>query len=124
MNKPKTWCIQLVFADAAINSVTLLGGAGWPSAAQQRAAWDKIPALPPGCQSNFLLDLLHPNGDILDDKFVSAEAAESFLGKPIDTLIEDGRGHSPFLRGLLKAAHPSAMALLADIQSAARGPRH
>ncbi|UIE45344.1 hypothetical protein FICKIIDM_04495 (plasmid) [Xanthomonas citri pv. punicae] len=39
----------------------------------------------------YIADLMDSNGDIIDDKQVSAETCESLMGLPIAQLIAEGR---------------------------------
>lgn len=98
--------IRLVFADDWMNGVTTIGGAVWPSKQEQQRAWAAIPELSAGSKSDFLADLLDDQGDILEDKPVSAETCEALLGKPIAALIEEGRRNTCYTLGDFKVKHP------------------
>lgn len=98
--------IRLVFADDKMNGVTTIGGAGWTSKVEQEAAWAAIPEFPVGGESDFLADLLDEQGDIVADKPVTAETCEALMGKPIATLIEEGRRDTCYTFGDFKAKHP------------------
>lgn len=100
------FCLRLVFADDRMNGVTTIGGAGWHSKEEQVAAWEAISGLPAGSNSAFLVDLLDENGDILDDKPVSAEVCEALMGKPIATLIEEGRKNTCYTYADFKLMPP------------------
>jgi len=81
--------IQLVFFDDKSNKVITIGGAGFLSASELRASWDSLPTF--NGQSSFQADRLDAQGDILDEKTVDVVTCEKLMGKPITTLIADGR---------------------------------
>ncbi len=81
--------IQLVFFDDTTGETVTLGGAGFLTKADDDAAWASVPTF--NGNSSFMADRLDSNGDIVDDKAVSAETCELLTGKPIQTLIEEGR---------------------------------
>ncbi|MFS2025178.1 hypothetical protein [Massilia sp. CT11-137] len=92
MNTNEQQCvgsIRLVYADTASNQVITLGGAGFVSREEDDAAWDNVPAF--ARATNLVADRLDANGDIVDDKPVSAETCEVLMGTPIDQLIAAGR---------------------------------
>ena len=98
--------IRLMFADARMNVVTPIGGAVWDSQHEQELAWAVIPTLPADCHSAFHADLLDENGDILEDKPVSAETCEALMGQPIAALIDEGRRYTRYTLGGYKEKHP------------------
>lgn len=81
--------IQLVFFDSASKEVICLGGAGFVTLEEDAAAWDDVSEFQG--QSNFMADRMDSKRNIVDDKWVSAETCERLLGKPIATLIQEGR---------------------------------
>lgn len=84
--------IRLTFVDDLKNGFTTIGGAAWETASEQAAAWQNIPALADGDESDFIADLMGPDGiNVLDEKRVSAETCEQLMGQSIATLIEQGR---------------------------------
>jgi len=92
MNTKEQQCvgsIRLVYADTASNQVITLGGAGFVSREEDDASWDNVAAF--AGATNLVADRLDANGDIVDDKPVSAEPCEVLMGAPIDQLIAAGR---------------------------------
>ncbi|CEH40205.1 hypothetical protein BRM42_08505 [Xanthomonas oryzae pv. oryzae] len=81
--------IQLMFFDSNENEIVNIGGAGFITPEDVDAEWENIPAF--SGDSSFIADLMDSNGDIIDDKQVSAETCESLMGLPIAQLIAEGR---------------------------------
>lgn len=81
--------IQLVFFDDTTRETVTLGGAGFLTTTEADAAWVNVPAF--AGESSFMADRLDTNRDIVDNKAVSAETCEHLTGKPIQTLIAEGR---------------------------------
>ncbi|MDA8093306.1 MAG: hypothetical protein M0T84_05225 [Betaproteobacteria bacterium] len=81
--------IQLVFFDDSMGEIVTLGGAGFVTQAEDDAAWENVPTFEG--VSNFMADRMDSSRDIYDDKPVSAETCERLMGKPIATLIREGR---------------------------------
>lgn len=81
--------IQVVFFDEATGEVVTLGGAGFVSIEEGTAAWSNIKGLEG--ESNFQADRLNARRDIYDQRCVSAQTCEALTGKPIATLIAEGR---------------------------------
>ena len=81
--------IQLVFFDDTTGETVTLGGAGFLTKAEDDAAWANVAAF--AGESSFMADRLDANRDIVDEKAVSAETCELLTGKPIQTLIAEGR---------------------------------
>ncbi|WP_227461652.1 hypothetical protein [Cupriavidus pauculus] len=101
------YAIALTMCDQAMNGFTNIGGAAWFTEAEQRAAWAEIPALPEGSESMFSADLKDPDGDVLEEKLVSAETCELLMGEPIARLIEDGRANTCYTAREMFARDPS-----------------
>lgn len=92
MNTNKQQCvgsIRLVYADTTSNQVITLGGAGFISRTEDDAAWANVPAF--AGVTNLVADRLDANGDIIEDKPVSAETCELLMGALIADLIAVGR---------------------------------
>lgn len=92
MNTNEQQCvgsIRLMYADTASNQVITLGGAGFITREEDDAAWANVLAF--GGATNLVADRLDANGDIVDDKPVSAETCEVLMGTPIAQLIAAGR---------------------------------
>lgn len=81
--------ISLVFFDDTSNEVVTLGGAGFLTAEDVEAHWCDL--VPFDGASSFQADRQDAQGDIIDEKAVSAEECERLVGKPIATLIAEGR---------------------------------
>jgi len=81
--------IRLVYADTASNQVIMLGGASFVTREEDDAAWANVPAF--AGTTNLVADRLDANGDIVDDKPVSAETCQVLMGAPIEQLIAAGR---------------------------------
>jgi hypothetical protein len=74
--------------DKSGEAVTI-GGAGFLTAAEFDEAWVAVPAF--AGPSSFMADRMDYQGDIVDDKTVSVVTCERLMGKPITTLIAEGR---------------------------------
>ncbi|VVE56848.1 hypothetical protein PAQ31011_05149 [Pandoraea aquatica] len=81
--------IDLVFFDGLMNEAVCLGGAGFVSASEDEMAWENVPAF--SGYSSFQADRKDANGDIIEEKSVSAETCEALMGQPISDLISMGR---------------------------------
>ena len=81
--------IQLQFFDSKTNQVVCLGGAGFLTKAEDDAAWANVPAFEG--ESDFMADRLDAEGDIVDEKPISAETCEKLMSRPIADLISEGR---------------------------------
>jgi len=101
--------IQLVFFDDATGEVVTLGGAGCLSVEEDAAAWSNVKAF--DGESSFQADRLDANRDIYDERRVSAQTCEALTGKPIATLIAEGRAA---LAAELQGYQRTAMRLVVD----------
>lgn len=81
--------IQLMFFDDKSNEGITIGGAGFLTASELGASWDNLPTF--NGKSSFQADRLDAQGDIVDEKTVDVVTCEMLMGKPITTLIADGR---------------------------------
>lgn len=81
--------IELTFMDSSRNVVLSLGGASFDSDKASQKAWDSIPTF--NGESSFMADLLSIDGDIIEDRAVSAETCEHLLGRKIQVLISQAR---------------------------------
>lgn len=113
------FAIALTMCDQAMNGFTEIGGAAWLTEAEQRAAWADIPALPAGSASMFSADLKDPDGDILEEKLVSAETCEQLMGKPIAKLIEEGRASTCYTLGDMLKRNPEMRSMFPGLAGAA-----
>lgn len=86
---PTVGYIQFVFFDDAINETIILGGAGFDTPENDATAWDAVPQF--AGTTSFQADRMDAICDITNDRPVSAETCEHFLGKPIAILINEGR---------------------------------
>ncbi len=92
MDAKKTeWCIAITFLDSANNGIVALGGAGWPTRFEQDREWEKIPAASAGEDAALFADKLDHSGDRLEDRPITPSTVEALLGKPLETLIAEGR---------------------------------
>lgn len=89
MNTSPVGYIQLVFFDDTTNEVIILGGAGFDTHEKDDAAWAAVPIF--SGTTSFQADRLDADQDITEDRPVSAETCEKYLGKPIAALIDQGR---------------------------------
>ncbi len=95
--------IDLHFLDNTTNQIILIGGASFISEDEFATAWDRIPVFE-GLKSSFVADRVDADGNILDDKDVSAEVCEHLTGRSISQLIEDGRAkHQALLKSISNA---------------------
>jgi len=101
--------IQLLFFDEATGEVVTLGGAGFISTEEDEAAWNNIKAF--DGKSSFQADRLDAKRDIYDERCVSAQSCETLTGKPIATLIAQGRAA---LGAELRSYQRAAMQLVVD----------
>jgi hypothetical protein len=81
--------IQLVFFDDKSNEAITIGGAGFLTATELEEAWKSLPTF--NGKSSFQADRMDAQGDIVDDKTVDVVTCETLMGKPITTLIIEGR---------------------------------
>lgn len=86
--------IQLTFRDDANNGFVTLGGIGLLTQAEVKAYWADVPKFEG--ESAFIADLMDVEQDIVDDRVISAETCERYLGKSIDVLIAEGREKTCF----------------------------
>lgn len=101
--------IQLVFFDDATGEVVTLGSAGFLSVEEDAAAWSNVKAF--DGESSFQVDRLDANRDIYDERRVSAQTCEALTGKPIATLIAEGRAA---LAAEMRGYQRTAMRLVVD----------
>lgn len=87
--KKCTGYISLVFFDDKTGEAVTLGGAGFLTAAEFEAAWANVPEYTG--KSNYQADRMDAQGDIVDEKVVNVVTCETLTGKPITTLIAEGR---------------------------------
>jgi hypothetical protein len=81
--------ISLVFFDEVSGEAVNLGGAGFLTDAEFAAAWANVPEF--AGKSNYQADRLDAQGDIVGEKTVDVVTCEKLTGKPITTLILEGR---------------------------------
>lgn len=81
--------IQLVFFDDASGDVVVMAGAGFVTREEDEQAWANVPAF--DGFSSFQADRLDANGDIVDERTVSARTCEQLTRKPIEELMAEGR---------------------------------
>lgn len=81
--------ISLVFFDDKTGEAVTLGGAGFLTDDAFEAAWANVPEY--AGKTNFQADRLDAQGDIVDEKPVDVVTCETLTGKPITTLIVEGR---------------------------------
>lgn len=101
--------IQLVFFDDATGEVVTVGGAAFFSVEEDKAAWNNIKAF--DGESSFQADRLDSRRDIYDERRVSAQTCEALTGKPIATLIAQGRAA---LAAELRGYQGTAVRLVVD----------
>lgn len=82
--------IQIVFFDETTGETVTIGGAGFLTKAECDVAWADLPEHIGG-PTSFQADRLDGICDIVDDKTVNAQTCELLMGKPITTLIIEGR---------------------------------
>ncbi|WP_257605306.1 hypothetical protein [Pseudomonas sp. UMAB-40] len=100
--------IAITFADEENNGFVILGGAGWEDAAEWEAQWSNMPVSPLGDDdpANLIADKLDHDGDLIDEKRITAETAEHYLRRPLAELIAEGRAKTTFTLGQMKAQNP------------------
>lgn len=81
--------ISLVFFDDTTGEAVTIGGAGFVTDAEADDAWTNVPTF--YGKSNFQADRLDAQLDIVDEKTVDVVTCEVLTGKPITTLIAEGR---------------------------------
>lgn len=96
--------IQLTFRDDQNNGLVTLGGIGLMSEAEVQRYWEDIPRFEG--ETAFIADRLDGEHSIIDDRLVSAETCEKYLGKPIAELIDEGRAKTCFTLGDSKKKNP------------------
>ncbi|MDU4254563.1 hypothetical protein [Pseudomonas sp.] len=103
-NEKRAGYIQLQFFDSSSNQVVSLGGAGFATKEEDDAAWANIAVF--DGESAFLADRLDSEGDIVDEKVISAETCEQLMGRPIADLINEGRAElKDFLKSIKRPSH-------------------
>ena len=93
--------IKLVFCDIENNGFLTLGGAAFDTKAAWERAWQSIPRAMDGWDNKDALcaDKLDHNLDQVDERPITAAVAERLLGKPIATLVAEGRAATSFTNG-------------------------
>ena len=81
--------IGLVFFDEKSGETVTIGGAGFIADAELEHAWDNVPVF--NGASSFQADRMDELGDIVGEKTVDVVTCEKLMGKPITTLITEGR---------------------------------
>jgi hypothetical protein len=81
--------ISLVFFDDVTGEAVNIGGAGFLTDAEFEAAWTDVPEFTG--RSNYQADRLDAQGDIVGEKTIGVVTCEKLMGKPITTLILEGR---------------------------------
>lgn len=81
--------INLVFFDDKSGEVVTIGGAGFLTDVEFEEAWANVPAYRGA--SSFQADRLDARCDIVGEKTVDVVTCERLMGKPITTLIAEGR---------------------------------
>jgi hypothetical protein len=91
----KSWCIKLVFCDQENNGFVMLGGLVFDTKTAWERAWASIPRAQHGWGNQ---DALCANKldafDQVDERPITAGIAVRMLGKPLATLIKEGREKS------------------------------
>lgn len=72
-----------------MSEVVTIGGAGFVTEAEFEAAWTNVPEHTG--PTSFQADRLDGQSDIVGEKTVTAQTCEALMGKPITTLILEGR---------------------------------
>lgn len=108
--KEKPWEIEITFADSQKNGFVSLGCAGFASESEWQYAWDRIPASPLGKDdpSMLMADKLDPDGERVDERFVTAETVAQLTGQDPESLIEQGRQNTCFTMADFKRLEASA----------------
>lgn len=81
--------IGLVFFDDKSGEAVTIGGAGFITIEEFEEAWTNVPTF--SGPSSFMADQMDHQGDIVADKTVDVVTCEKLMGKPITTLIAEGR---------------------------------
>lgn len=99
--KKPSWCAAIIFGVEENNGFITLGGSGWESQGEWEQQWQDIFVSPMGDADLAMLiaDKLDQNGDLIDEKRITAETAERLLGHPLAELIAEGRAKTPFTLG-------------------------
>lgn len=108
--KEQSWEIEITFADTEKNGFVSLGFAGFTSESEWQCAWNRIPASPLGKDdpSMLMADKLDPDGERVDERFVTAETVVQLTGKDLQSLIEQGRQNTCFTMADFKRLETSA----------------
>jgi hypothetical protein len=95
--------IKIVFCDEENNGFVILGGVAFETKSAWNSAWESIPQASDGWDNKDALcaDKLDDNLDHVDERPITSATAERLLGKPIATLIEEGRAATCFALGQL-----------------------
>ena len=78
-----SYLLQVTEANHDENAFYTLGGAGWGSAEERDEEFAAIPAYTHDCDNDnkcYLVDVIEPNGDLLDSKEISVGQAHVLLG--------------------------------------------
>jgi hypothetical protein len=99
--------IKIVFCDEENNGFVILGGVAFETKSAWNSAWESIPQAGDGWDDKDALcaDKLNDNQDHVDERPITASTAERLLGKPIATLIAEGRATTIFTPGQLPTKH-------------------
>lgn len=91
LDKPASWCIQIVYCDTKENRFLTLGGACWLTEAEWEVHWASIPESPFGSEDPAMLvaDKLDDEDTIVADRYITAETASILMGKSVDDLIAE-----------------------------------
>lgn len=81
--------ISLVFVDDKSGETVTIGGAGFLTDSELDEAWASVPTF--DGRSSFQAERLNAQSDIVDEKTVAVATCEILMGKPITTLIAQGR---------------------------------
>jgi len=81
--------ISLVFFDDLSGEAVNLGGAGFLKEAEFSATWADVNEF--AGKTNYQADKLDAQGDIVGEKSIDVVTCERLTGKPITTLILEGR---------------------------------
>ncbi|MDH4602425.1 hypothetical protein [Pseudomonas syringae] len=106
------WCIAITFGDEENNGFVTLGGAGWQSQVEWESQWSALPVSELGDADPAMLiaDKLDVDGDLIDEKRITAETAERLLGRPLEQMIAEGREKTHFTIGQLLDSDPALAA--------------
>lgn len=102
------WGIAITFCDAEKNGFVTLGSAGWYDREEWSRQWAAVPGAPLGADDPAMLmaDKIDDSGDLVDDRFITAETAERLLGKPLAELVAEGRANTAFTFGQVLDQQP------------------